>query len=92
MVAAYEFMVVTSAIANLIREGKTFRINSALQTGRKYGMQLMDDALFNLWKNQLCEESDVVVRANNPGDLRDKIAKAKKGILEDDESEEEGDE
>lgn len=92
MVAAYEFMVVTSAIANLIREGKTFRINSALQTGRKYGMQLMDDALFNLWKNQLCEESDVVVRANNPGDLRDKIAKAKKGILEDDESEEESDE
>lgn len=88
MVAAYEFMVVTSAIANLIREGKTFRINSALQTGRKYGMQLMDDALFNLWKNQLCEEADVIVRANNPGDLRDKIAKAKKGILEDDEGEE----
>ena len=87
MVAAYEFMVVTSAIANLIREGKTFRINSALQTGRKYGMQLMDDALFNLWKNQLCEEGDVIVRANNPGDLRDKIAKAKKGILEDEESE-----
>lgn len=85
MVAAYEFMVVTSAIANLIREGKTFRINSALQTGRKYGMQLMDDALFNLWKNQLCEEADVIVRSNNPGDLRDKINKAKKGILEDEE-------
>ena len=84
MVAAYEFMVVTSAIANLIREGKTFRINSALQTGRKYGMQLMDDALFNLWKNHLCEESDVIVRANSPGDLREKIAKAKKGILEED--------
>lgn len=92
MVAAYEFMVVTSAIANLIREGKTFRINSALQTGRKYGMQLMDDALFNLWKNQLCEEADVIVRANNPGDLRDKIAKAKKGILEDEENEEDSDE
>jgi twitching motility protein PilT len=84
MVAAYEFMVVTAAIANLIREGKTFRINSALQTGRKFGMQLMDDALFNLWKNQLCEERDVIVKANGPDDLRDKIAKAKKGILEDD--------
>lgn len=92
MVAAYEFMVVTSAIANLIREGKTFRINSALQTGRKYGMQLMDDALFNLWKNQLCEESDVIVRANNPGDLRDKIAKAKKGILEDEDADEDSEE
>ena len=92
MVAAYEFMVVTSAIANLIREGKTFRINSALQTGRKYGMQLMDDALFNLWKNQLCEERDVIVKANSPDDLRDKIAKAKKGILEDEGSDEEDDE
>lgn len=92
MVAAYEFMVVTSAIANLIREGKTFRINSALQTGRKYGMQLMDDALFNLWKNQLCEERDVIVKANNPDDLRDKITKAKKGILEDEGSDEEDEE
>ena len=92
MVAAYEFMVVTSAIANLIREGKTFRINSALQTGRKYGMQLMDDALFNLWKNQLCEERDVIVKANSPDDLRDKIAKAKKGILEDEGSNEEDEE
>jgi len=91
MVAAYEFMVVTSAIANLIREGKTFRINSSLQTGRKYGMQLMDDALFNLWKNQLCEEKDVIIKANNAEDLRIKIAKAKKGILEDDENSEDDD-
>ncbi len=89
MVAAYEFMVVTSAIANLIREGKTFRINSALQTGRKYGMQLMDDALFSLWKNQLCEERDVIVKANNPDELRIKITKAKKGILEDEGEEDE---
>ncbi len=92
MVAAFEFMVVTSAIANLIREGKTFRINSSLQTGKKYGMQLMDDSLFNLWKNQLCDEADVINKANNPADLREKIVKAKKGILEDDESDESGDE
>src|SRR6476661_9779167 len=56
LVAAYEMLVVTPAIANLIREAKTFRINSMIQTGRKYGMQLLDDALFNLWKNGLCEE------------------------------------
>ena len=92
MVAAYEFLVVTSAIANLIREGKTFRINSAIQTGRKHGMQLMDDALFNLWKNQLCEEADVINRANNPGELQEKIAKAKKGLLEDDEDGDDDDE
>ena len=53
LVAAYEMLVVTPAIANLIREAKTYRINSSIQTGRKYGMQLLDDALFNLWKNGL---------------------------------------
>jgi len=42
-IAAYEMLVVTPAIANLIRENKTFRINSAIQTGHKLGMQLLDD-------------------------------------------------
>ena len=45
-VAAYEMLVVTPAIANLIRENKTFRITSAIQTGQKLGMQLLDDHLF----------------------------------------------
>lgn len=88
--AAYEMLVVTSAIANLIRENKTYRIPSSIQTGRKYGMQLMDDALFNLWKNGVCEEKEVVVRSVNPGELRMKITKAKQGIF--DEEEGEGDE
>ena len=44
-VAAYEMLVVTPAIANLIRENKTFRINSAIQTGAKHGMLLLDDPL-----------------------------------------------
>ncbi len=87
LVAAYEMLVVTPAIANLIREAKTYRINSAIQTGRKYGMQLLDDALFNLWKNGLCEERDVIVRSNQPGELKAKIAMAKKGLLEDEEVE-----
>ena len=91
LVAAYEMLVVTPAIANLIREAKTYRINSSIQTGRKYGMQLLDDALFNLWRDGLCEEKDVVMRSNNPGDLKAKIAMAKKGLLEDDEDGEEDD-
>tara|TARA_R110002095_G_scaffold160785_2_gene139370 strand:- start:1837 stop:2958 length:1122 start_codon:yes stop_codon:yes gene_type:complete len=89
LVAAYEMLVVTPAIANLIREAKTYRINSSIQTGRKFGMQLLDDALFNLWRDGLCEERDVVMRSNNPGELKSKIAMAKKGLLEDGE---EGDE
>src|SRR5579871_1474803 len=90
MVAAYEMLVVTPAIANLIRENKTYRIPSSIQTGKKYGMQLLDDALFNLWKTGLCEENDVVVRSNAPGELRTKITRAKQGLF--DEENEEGEE
>jgi twitching motility protein PilT len=92
LVAAYELLVVTPAIANLIREAKTYRINSAIQTGKKYGMQLLDDALFNLWKNGLCEEDDVVVRSNQPGELELKIAAYKRGMMDEEEEEEEEDE
>lgn len=90
MVAAYEMLVVTPAIANLIRENKSYRIPSSIQTGKKYGMQLLDEALFNLWKNGLCEEQDCVVRSNNPGELRVKISRAKQGLF--DEEAEEGEE
>jgi twitching motility protein PilT len=92
LVAAYELLVVTPAIANLIREAKTYRINSSIQTGKKYGMQLLDDALFNLWKNGLCEEDDVVVRSNQPGELELKIAAFKRGSLDEDDDEEEEEE
>ena len=92
LVAAYELLVVTSAIANLIREGKTFRINSSIQTGRKHGMQLLDDALFDLWRKQLCEEKDVVMKSNNPAELKQRIANFKKGIISDDEDGDEDDE
>lgn len=93
VVAAYELLVVTPAIANLIREAKTYRINSSIQTGRKFGMQLLDDALFTLWKNNICEEDTVVIRSNQPGELKARIARAKKGLLdeEDEDEDEDGD-
>ena len=46
MLAGYEFMYVTPGIQNLIRENKSFRIDSEIQTGKRFGMQLLDD---NLW-------------------------------------------
>lgn len=92
LVAAYEMLVVTSAISNLIREGKTFRINSSIQTGRKFGMILLDDSLFNLWRNGLCEEKDVITKSNNPGELRARLERAKKGVFEDDEDDDDDDE
>jgi twitching motility protein PilT len=91
LVAAYELLVVTPAIANLIREAKTYRINSSIQTGRKYGMQLLDDALFNLWKDGLCEDQDVIYKSNHPGELKVRIERAKKGLFEQDEDEDDDD-
>ena len=52
-VAAIEIMVATPAISNLIREGKTFQLDSILQTGRKEGMVSMDQALATLVEKKL---------------------------------------
>jgi twitching motility protein PilT len=82
-VAAYEILVVTPGIANLIRENKTFRINSAIQTGQKYGMQLMDDHLFRLWLEQKCTIDDVLAKAQNQDELAKRIHNAQQGIMED---------
>jgi twitching motility protein PilT len=82
-VAAHEMLVVTPGIANLIRENKTFRITSSIQTGAKYGMQLMDDTLFRLWKNGTCAKEDVMVKSNKPDELAMRIAKAEGGMFDD---------
>jgi len=83
VIAAYEMMVVTPAIANLIRENKVYRIDSAIQTGRKEGMFLLDESLFRLWKDGLCEKEEVLLKSNRPNDLAAKIAQAERGIDED---------
>jgi twitching motility protein PilT len=49
-VAAFEIMIVTPAISNLIREGKIAGINSAIQTGVSHGMQLLDKSIADLYK------------------------------------------
>ena len=84
-VAAYEMLVVTPAIGNLIRENKTFRITSAIQTGQKLGMQLLDDHMFKLWRSGLVEKKEVLFRSNNIDDLGMRIARAERGIFEDEE-------
>ena len=81
-VAAYEVLVVTPGIANLIRENKTFRINSAIQTGAKFGMNLMDDALFKLWSEGVCTIEDVLAKSHRPDDLAKRIVNARRGIYD----------
>jgi len=73
LVAAYEFLVVTPAIANLIREGKTYRIDSSIQTGKKFGMQLLDDHLWALYMAGKISAEDMIDRSKNPSDLTDKV-------------------
>ncbi|MCL2004872.1 MAG: type IV pilus twitching motility protein PilT [Planctomycetaceae bacterium] len=82
-VAAYEMLVVTSAIANLIRENKTFRITSSIQTGHKLGMQLLDDHLFRLWRDGIVLKEDAITKANMPDALIDKMLKHEQGISDD---------
>ena len=76
-------LVVTPAISNLIRENKTYRIDSSIQTGRKHGMVLLDDFLFNLWREGICDEEEVLKKSRKVNDLRERIEKAKMGIFED---------
>jgi twitching motility protein PilT len=71
-IAAYEFMVVTPAIANLIRENKTYRIDSSIQTGKKLGMQLLDEHLWQMYDRGKITLEEMLDKARQPGDLQDK--------------------
>jgi twitching motility protein PilT len=73
MVAAYEFLVITPAIANLIRDNKTFRIDSAIQTGKKFGMQLLDDHLWSLYTRGMISAEEMIDVSKNPVELTSRI-------------------
>lgn len=77
--AAYEFLVITPAISNLIRENKTYRIDSAIQTGKKYGMQLLDDHLWRLYDEGLCPEDECLERSRFPAEFQARIEAKKRG-------------
>ncbi len=62
-VAALEILLYSRAIGNLIREGKTFQIPSAMQTGKKEGMIMLNDALLNLVKQDLITADEAFVRS-----------------------------
>ncbi|ADK14295.1 MULTISPECIES: type IV pilus twitching motility protein PilT [Clostridium] len=62
-VAAVETMIATPAIKNMIREGKTYQIESSMQTGSKYGMKTMDIALAELYKKGLISYESAIAYA-----------------------------
>ena len=80
-IAAFEFMVVTNAVANLIRENKVFRIPSSIQTGKKFGMQLMDEHLFRLFAEGRIAPEDAIDFSQHPAGLKEKMEAFQKGQI-----------
>jgi len=92
VIAAYEMMVVTPAIQNLIRENKVYRIDSSIQTGKKDGMFLLDETLFNHWKSDLVAKEEVLLKSSKPQELAARILQAERGELEEEEGDDDEDE
>ena len=76
-VAACEVMVATSAIRNLIREGKTHQMYSAIQAGKQHGMVTMDQSLADLVRAGKVSYDVARERANNPGEFKQLAGKAR---------------
>lgn len=72
-VAAFEVMHGTPAVKNLIREGKTHQIESIMQTSKKFGMQTMDDALFDLYMKHRIDGAHALEFAQNYEEMQKKI-------------------
>lgn len=72
-VAGFEIMVTTTSIAQLIRENKTFRINSDIQTGANKGMISMDMHLLNLYKKDLISADEALAKSQMPAEMREKL-------------------
>ena len=67
---AMEILIATPAVRNLIREGKSHQIPSMIQTGKKYGMQLLDDAIMELYSKGRITAEDAYIKANDKARFR----------------------
>jgi len=63
--AALEILIATPAVRNLIRESKTHQVPSAIQTGKQYGMQLLDDAIMQLYNKRWISAEEAYAKSNN---------------------------
>ncbi len=68
--AAQEILIATPAVRNLVRENKTYQINSAIQTGKKYGMVLLDDAIMDLLEKRKIGADDAYMKSNDKARFR----------------------
>jgi twitching motility protein PilT len=73
---ALEICIATPAVRNLIREAKTYQIPSMMQTGKKYGMQLLDDAIMDLYNRGWISGDDAYIKANEKTRFRPLLKQA----------------
>lgn len=78
-VAALEIMISTPAISNLIRENKTFRITSDIQTGAKHGMRTLDSHLLELYQSGEITYEQMIEKSHDPEQVAIQAAQSKKG-------------
>ncbi len=69
-VPALEILIATPAARNLIREAKTHQLPSVMQTGKRYGMQLLDDAIMDLFNKGYISGDDAYLKANEKSRFR----------------------
>ncbi len=69
-VPALEILIATPAARNLIRESKTHQLPSVMQTGKRYGMQLLDDAIMDLFNKGQISGDDAYLKANEKSRFR----------------------
>ena len=74
--AAQEILIVTPAVSNLIREGKTFQIQSIMQTGRALGMTTMNDALLELVRSGTVDPEEALAKAPNRTEFKSMLDRA----------------
>jgi twitching motility protein PilT len=72
-VAAFEIMISTPSIQALIRDNKTFRITSDIQTGAKYGMTTLDSSLITLYRQGRIRYEDLITKCQYPDTVVQKL-------------------
>lgn len=72
-VAAFEIMINTPSIAALIRDNKTFRITSDIQTGAKFGMNTLDSHLLSLYEAGLIPYGELITKSQDPSAVMNKL-------------------
>ncbi len=77
-VPSTEILIATPAVRSLIRDGKTHQIYSHLQTGSKFGMQTMDQALFDLYKNKTIIAEEALARTMHLDEMKRLIENSNK--------------